>query len=57
MHVPTPAQIDTQLTQPISSDNSLPKDWRTFVDEGAIQRVRIRFGLDRQERTERKEKK
>ncbi len=54
MHVPTPAQIDTQLTQPISRDNPLPKDWRTFADEGAIQRVRIRFGLDRQERKEKK---
>jgi hypothetical protein len=54
MHVVTPVQINAQLTT--SAADALPKDWRTLVDEGAILRVRIRFGLDRQERKE-KEKK
>jgi hypothetical protein len=52
MHIVTPIQINTQLVRPIARDTLLPKNWHTFVDEGAITRVRIRLGLDRLERAE-----
>ena len=54
MHMVYPALVYLQLTRPIVRDAPIPDNWRTFVDQGTITRVRTRLGLDRRERMETK---
>ena len=50
MHIVTPFQVHFELSRQIGRDETVPANWRTFVDADTIRRVRDRLGLNRSEK-------